>query len=144
MSDEIHGYDSVVQIKDTSNVWHEVAKCKQTDVFHGTRKSADATHMRSPKGHTQTTTTLRTTAPLKLDLIYKDDDPTHADDSAIGLHYLHINDIDFEVKIILTSGKEFHYKVNCTDFQIMAVNADNYVEASAELTVLEAPLGEPA
>ena len=143
MSDATQGYNTLVEVSiDDGTTWHEVAKCKQTDVFDSSYGKADVTHMRSPKKHVQQQTTIRSTNDLNLNVIYDKDDPTHAKGSTYGLRYLHRHDIKCRTRYTLSSGEEFIYSGKFSQFKIDAVSAESIVMASTTFMPMEAMLNE--
>jgi len=140
MGAAIKGYNTVVEIKDSAGVYKELAKCKQSDIFKGSNASEDVTHMRSTGRHTETVPTLRTTAPLKLDLIYDSTDPTHSSTSTEGFPYLLASADIRNLRFTLSNGKQFVYNGFVAEFEIGSANPNNIIMASAVFQPSEAPV----
>lgn len=136
----IEGFDTTIEVKDTSGTYHEIAKCRETDIFSGSRATVDTTHMRTRAGHRTKKMTLLDTDPISGTLIFNPEDPTQAQDSPIGLHYLLKNKVEADFRLTLSSGWYIEYHAGVTRFKIEKANADNIIEASYEITPLEAPL----
>lgn len=135
----IKGYNTVLEIKDLAGVYQEIAKCRQSDVFGGQNASEDVTHMRSPNRHTETDSTLRSTDPLKLDVIYDSTLPTHSSGSDVGFEYLLVSGDKRDLRVTLSNGKQFIYNVFLSAFNVSSASANNILQASATFMPTQAP-----
>lgn len=140
MGAPIKGYNTVLEVQKGDGTWLEVAKTRNVPFFKGSNDVEDITTTRSPKRHKQRTVTLRDTAPSQFACIYDPTDPTHQPGSADSMSKLLATGEERNFRATLSNGTSTVVtKCVVTQWAIGDAQASNIIEATCELTPVEAP-----